>query len=847
MKQYQSIKDSYPDAIVLFRVGDFYEMFGEDAIVASKILQIALTTRDKGKENPVPMCGIPYFASDSYITKLIGAGKKVAICEQVEDPKDAKGIVRREVVRLITPGTHFPEQPKENSFIMSFFPQGDAHGIAVADVSTGDFIVYESQKPLEDEISIYSPREILVPESLIDDIHYSTIFEGHYISKVGDEIFDPSESYKSLLRHFGVTSLEGYGLGAYGASIQAAGALISYLEQVDSSLRFRKISVKREQEFMFIDSSTQRNLELLRNLRDGSSEATLLWALDETFTPMGGRFLRNAIVMPLLDIEAIRNRQSAVGRLFEDYELMDVLRRNLRKIQDIERIERRISLGSANARDLIALKNSLSVLPEIREALLASKNELLISLGNKISDFSPVVSEIERAIAEHPPLGLRDGGIIKDGYSPDIDELREISKNGKSFIASMEAEERKKTGISSLKIGYNKIFGYYIEVTKPNLELVPERYIRKQTLLGAERFITPELKEYETKVLGAEERLKALEFEVFRSVLSHVADFSDKLLTTSEALAEVDFLHSLAIVAKRHDYTCPKVNDSLEIKITEGRHPVLERLASEERFIPNDTFIGEDQRLLIITGPNMAGKSTYMRQVALIVLMAQMGGFVPAREAVVGVSDRIFTRIGASDFISKGQSTFMVEMVETANILNSATERSLIVLDEIGRGTSTFDGISIAWAAAEYIVKNIKARTLFATHYNELTELPMYLGRVKNLSVAVREWGDEIIFLRKIEDGPADRSYGIQVARLAGLPDEVIKKAKEVLSSLEKEELSGAGRRRFKMSDSGQLDLFAQERDSFISELRGLKLEGMTPEDAIKKLQEIKKRAGTIP
>jgi DNA mismatch repair protein MutS len=453
---------------------------------------------------------------------------------------------------------------------MSFFPQGSVHGIAVADVSTGDFIVYESQKPLEDEISIYAPREILVPESLIDDIHYSTIFEGHYISKVGDEIFDPSEAYKTLLRHFGVTSLEGYGLGAYGAPIQAAGALISYLEQVDSSLQFRKIAVKREREFMFIDSSTQRNLELLRNLKDGSSEATLLWALDETFTPMGGRFLRNAIVMPLLDIDAIRNRQSAVGRLFEDYELIEVLRRNLRKIQDIERIERRISLGSANARDLIALKNSLSVLPEIQKALLASKNELLISLGNKISDFGSIVSEIERAIAEHPPLGLRDGGIIKDGYSSEIDELREISKNGKSFIASMEAEERKKTGISSLKIGYNKIFGYYIEVTKPNLELVPERYIRKQTLVGAERFITPELKEYETKVLGAEERLRALEFEVFKGVLSNVASFSDKLLATSQAVAEVDFLHSLAIVAKRHDYTCPKVNDSLEIKIIEG-------------------------------------------------------------------------------------------------------------------------------------------------------------------------------------------------------------------------------------------------------------------------------------
>jgi len=841
MKQYQGIKEKYRDAIVLFRLGDFYEMFGEDAKVASKILQIALTTRDKGKEQPVPMCGIPYFASETYIAKLIKAGHKVAICEQVEDPKEAKGIVKREVVKVITPGTHFPEHPKENNYILSFMPQGKKHGIAIADVSTGEFIVYETSKPLEDEISRYEPTEIVIPESLKDDIHYTEVLKNFYVSPVEDWAYDYAEAYKALLRHFKVSSLEGYGCEGMTAAISSAGALITYLEETQKdNLRFRKISPYNQSSYMFLDASTQRNLELIRNLKDGSTEGSLLWALDETLTPMGGRYLRNSILRPLVDIEEIRKRQQAVKYLVEDYELTDTLRINLRRIQDIERLAQKVATGSANARDMIAIKNSLLHLPQIKSALAKAQESHLNSIGKSIPELSHIAELIEKGIVEHPPMAVKDGGIIKTGYNKDIDELRAISVNTKDYIAALEAEEKQKTGINSLKIGYNKVFGYYIEVTKANLHQVPDRYIRKQTLVGGERFITPELKEYESKVLGAEEKLKALEYEVFGKILSTVRESVPELMDASEYLAQVDFLLSLAIVAKRHNYAMPRITDDTTINITNGRHPVLERLPLSERFIPNDTYMdGETRRLLIITGPNMAGKSTYMRQVALIILMAQIGGFVPADDAVIGIVDRIFTRIGASDFLTKGQSTFMVEMIETANILNNASDRSLILLDEVGRGTSTFDGISIAWATAEYISKYIKARTLFATHYNELTDLAHTLEGAKNCNIAVKEWGDEIIFLRKIEDGPADKSYGIQVARLAGLPDEVITKAKDVLRGLEKQHAGEpASSKKFK-----QLDLFSAGHDVLLKELSAIDPDSLTPEEAIAKLKELKNKS----
>ncbi len=849
MKQYFTIKEKHGDAVLLFRCGDFYEMFGEDAERASKILQIALTTREKSKDNPLPMCGVPFFAAESYIAKLIKAGQKVAVCEQMEDPKEAKGIVAREVVRIITPGTHSPENPKENAYIVSVFPHGQRHGITAADISTGEFIVFETGENIEDEVGRFEPKEVLLPVSIKENIHYHEALSSFYLSSVDDWLFDYSEAYRTLLGHFRVSSLEGYGCEGLTAAISSAGALISYLENTQKDLiRFKKITTLKQNANMFLDAATQRNLELVHNLKDGSREGTLLQVLDETLTPMGGRFLRSAMLRPLTDIGDITARHVAVEYLVSDFELLEQLRTLMRKVQDIERLASRASAGTANARDLVAIKNSLSVLPKIRKSLSLSKEFVLKELSGEIGEFVHLRELIERSIVDSPPPGVRDGGIIKDRFNDEIDSLREISTKGKHFIAEMEQREKKRTGISSLKIGYNRIFGYYIEVTKTNLDLVPEDYTRKQTLVGSERFVTPELKEYEGRVIGSEERLKNLEYEVFRRVVESVKEESEGLMAAANAIASIDFLASLAVVAKRYNYARPSLADVPLIDIADGRHPVLERALSHDRFVPNSTFCDTaDSMLHIITGPNMAGKSTYMRQVALIVLMAQMGSFVPARSATVGISDRIFTRIGASDFLSKGQSTFMVEMIEAANIMNNATSDSLIILDEVGRGTSTFDGISIAWAIAEHIVNVIKARTLFATHYNELTELALALEGVKNYNVSVREWGDEIIFLRKIEEGPGDKSYGIQVARLAGIPQSIIKRSKEVLHNLEKEELnetgnpklaSGKGRKR-----GAQLDLFSSVSDSIVSEIVNIDTERLSPEEALTKLIELKRKA----
>jgi DNA mismatch repair protein MutS len=598
---------------------------------------------------------------------------------------------------------------------------------------------------------------------------------------------------------------------------------------------------------MLLDAATQRNLELTHNLKEGLNEGTLLWVIDETLTAMGGRFLRSSILKPLIDITEIKKRLDAVEYLVEDYELLEELRTSLGKIQDIERLSAKVSSKSANARDLIAIKNSVSHLPKIKKSLSSSKNPYLSSIAEDISEFSAIRELIEKAIIDNPPISLREGGIIRAKYNTDVDELRNISAKGKDFIAELEQKERQRTGISSLKVRYNRIFGYCIEVTKSSLHMVPDNYIRKQTLVGGERFITPELKEYETKIIGAEERLKNLEYQLFQEILDDIQKESALLSKTASAISIVDFLASLAVVAKRYNYIKPSVDKSGVIDIADGRHPVLERVPLGERFIPNSIYMdNEDNRLLIITGPNMAGKSTYMRQIALIVLMAQIGSFVPASDASIGIVDRIFTRIGASDFLIKGQSTFMVEMIEVANITHNATERSLILLDEVGRGTSTFDGISIAWAVAEYILNEINARTLFATHYNELTELSLTHNGVRNYNVSVKEWGDEIIFLRKIEKGPADKSYGIQVARLAGLPEGIINRAKEVLANLEKEELNETGRPRFadrKMRKGiVQLDLFSSKTDAIINEIINLDIKKLKPEDALNKLIEIKKK-----
>lgn len=844
MKQYFSIKEEYHDAIVFFRLGDFYEMFGEDAKIASNILQIALTSRDKSKDDPMPMCGIPYFSVDGYISKLIKAGHKVAICEQVEDPKLAKGIVQREVVKVITPGTHIPEQPKENAYIMSIYMNQGLTGITVADLSTGEFVVYETDKPIEDEIGRHEPREILCPQSMQDNIHYQEAFRGFYVSYYDDWYFDYTESYKMLLRYFKVSSLDGYGCSGMNAAISAAGALISYLEDSQKILTFKKISVLSQTSYMFLDSATKRNLELIHNLKDGSVEGSLLWVLDETLTPMGGRFMRNAIARPLLSLPEIIKRQDAVEAIIEDYELMEELRTTFRKIQDIERLTSRIISKSAGPRDLIALKGSVEYIPKIKRLLSSSTNAYIKEIGNSISEFVDLKDMIDFGITDNPPVNPKDGGIIRKGYNREVDELRNISTSGKDFIARLEAEEKQRTGISSLKVGFNKVFGYYIEITKPNLNLVPDDYIRKQTLANCERFITQDLKEYETKVLGAEDRLKELEYEIYMNILEKLQKYTNQLLETSAQIAMIDFLLSLATVAKRYDYVRPVISDDDVIEIVAGRHPVIERLISthsissmDEKFIPNSALIDSNEsRLLIITGPNMAGKSTYMRQTALIVLMAQIGAFVPAERARIGIVDRIFTRIGASDYITKGQSTFMVEMIETANILNNATQRSLILLDEVGRGTSTFDGISIAWAVADYLVNNVKARTMFATHYNELTDLALTMDGVKNYNVVVKEWGDEVIFLRKIEKGPADKSYGIQVARLAGLPDNVIEGAKTILEKLERKESNTL------IPRAAQMDLFFAG-DPITRELLGLDIENLTPQKALKKLAELRKKA----
>ena len=849
MKQYTAVKESYPDAIVLFRLGDFYEMFGEDAEKASRILQIALTSRDKAKDNPLPMCGVPYFASETYISKLIKAGFKVAICEQTEDPKEAKGIIARQVVRVITPGTHTPENPKENTYIMALFPAGRKHGVAAADISTGQFIVFETAENIEDEVSSFEPKEILLPVSLRDNIHYKETLSGYYQTFRDDWSFDYADAYRTLTEHFRVSSLDGFGCGGFTAGISAAGALLEYLKTtLKENPDFRKITTYRQTTNMFIDAATQRNLELTHNIRDGSREGTLLWALDETLTPMGGRFLRTSLLRPLTDISRIKARLGAIEYLIEDFELLETIRTGLRRVQDLERLAARVTTGKAHARDLIAIRTSLTELPRLRKALHTSREPYLKALAEEIAELPLHRELIEKGIVDSPPLSIRDGDIIRDGYHAEVDELRSISTTGKDFIAEMEAREKKRTGISSLKVGYNRVFGYYIEVTKTNLDMVPEDYIRKQTLVGGERFITPELKEYESRVLGSEDKLKSLEFQIFNQILQSVRDASDQIIKTASAVAQTDLLSCLAVVAKRHNFVKPEILDDPVIEIVEGRHPVLERVLAAERFIPNNTRIDtQDNLLIILTGPNMAGKSTYMRQVALITLMAQMGSFVPAASARIGITDRIFTRIGASDFLVKGQSTFMVEMIEAANIIHNATGRSLIILDEVGRGTSTFDGISIAWAIAEHIVTRIQARTLFATHYNELTELAIIHEGVKNCNISVREWGDEIIFLRKIEEGPADKSYGIQVARLAGIPDSIINRAKEVLHNLEKEELNEAGAPKFAQQKGAkkkldQLDLFSSSSGSIIDAILALKTDAMKPEEALSRLIELKNR-----
>lgn len=821
MRQYMEVKARFPDCIIFFRMGDFYEMFFEDAVLASRILDIALTTRDKGKENPIPMCGVPYRAASAYVRKLLEHGHKVAICEQVEDPKKAKGLVRREVVQVITPGMVVDEEglPEgENNYLTGLYPRGGRFGLCFFDLSTGEFrgTSVEDRSLLWSELKRNSPKEILLPEgeeglkALID-----RELPGVLVDLLPEGQFAPFED--PLLPE-----------GLPGEVLAAAAAVLRYARatQGEDLAHVRPLVGYEVQGYLVLDETTQRNLELFSSQRGGVS---LFEVLDRTTTSMGRRRLRQWLNYPLMDLEAIRRRQEAIGELKEKAIKRRRIQEGLVGLVDLERLCSRLALGRANPRDLGALREALRRLPELAGMLEGLGAPLLEEIRRSLSSPPEGLLELlEEAIVDDPPPLATEGGIIRDGYHPELDELRAISREGKAFIAKLEQRERERTGIPSLKVGYNQVFGYYIEVTKANLHLVPPDYIRKQTLVGAERFVTQELKEYEAKVLGAEERIKALEYELFSEVRARAAQGIKDLQRIADDLAVLDCLCGLAEVAASNHYVRPTVDDGPEIVIREGRHPVIEQ-TSPEPFVPNDTRLDPSQHLLVITGPNMAGKSTYIRQVALIVIMAQMGSFVPAKEAKIGLVDRIFTRIGASDDISRGQSTFMVEMRETASILKEATPRSLVILDEIGRGTSTFDGLAIAWAVAEYLHDRTGCKVLFATHYHELTQLEERLPRARNYHIAVKEYRGDVVFLRELRPGGMAKSYGIQVAKLAGLPEEVVERAKEVLQGLEREwRAKGISPR-----GAAQLTLFGQARSPVLEELEAVDPDDLTPRKAL--------------
>ncbi|MCX5858257.1 MAG: DNA mismatch repair protein MutS [Deltaproteobacteria bacterium] len=784
MRQYVDIKSRYPDCILLLRMGDFYEMFFEDAVTASKVLDITLTSRNKGKEDSIPLCGFPYHAVSTYLTKLIDAGFKVAICEQVEDPKQAKGIVKREVVRVVTPGLVVDAenlQAKENNFLAALYLQDLHFGLAFLDISTGEFRVTESAQAemLLMEIGGLTFREILLEEKTAE----SRLLKGYLKEKKDCRVnvfsldyFDLQAATDRLQGYFDDAMLAQIGLDRHPAMACAAGAILRYIEetQKDQLGHINRIERYQTDEYLVLDEIAKRNLELFSTITDNRKEGSLFHTLDQTVTSLGGRRLRWWLSYPRVKPERIRERLAAVAEIKDHHLLRQNLRQALKRIQDLERLGARIVMGLANARDVNALKTSLQALPDIKITLREMESPLIRTIDAALDEMPDLFDIIERTIVDDPPATLREGGMIREGADPELDRLLKMTRDGKKWIAALENRERMRTGISSLKVGFNQVFGYYIEITRANADLAPAEYIRKQTLVNAERYINQELKEYEHTVLNAQDRLREREYDLFLAIRAEIAKEIKRIQTTAAGIADLDALAALAEAAERYNYCCPVVDDEDVIDITDGRHPVVERMGLTDGFVPNDCRLDlEQNRLLIITGPNMAGKSTYIRQCALIVLMAQMGSFVPASRARIGVTDRIFTRIGAADSLSRGQSTFMVEMNEVAHILKNATGRSLIILDEVGRGTSTFDGLSIAWAVAEYLhdAGHLGSRTLFATHYHQLTELETAKAGVKNFNIAVKEWGDRIIFLRKIMPGGTNRSYGIQVARIAGVPE----------------------------------------------------------------------------
>lgn len=851
MQQYRKIKKDHPDCILFFRLGDFYEMFYDDAKTASKAINLALTAR-----HSVPMCGIPYHAAESYIAKLIKQGFKVAICEQMEDPSKAKGIVRREVVKVITPGTVLNASvldEKSNNYLAALCKAGGVWGVSFLDVSTGELLATEFSyiEDVINELEKVRPSELLISGKLADDEEYSRAGKKMNIPEaiLEDWLFDYSSAYSAIADLLEVKSLDGFGAKGMFPAISSAGAAIHYAqdklkEQLNHIKTFRLYT---SSEFMMIDTATLRNLELLENSR-GEKKNTLFAVLDRTATSMGSRLLSQWIKQPLVRIDDILNRQNSITEFISNLSVTRKIADSLKKMTDVERTLGRISCGYSNGRDLVSLRNALLLLPGVKEDLKIYSSVLAERVKNDISDFDDVTELIEKSIEDAPPVSVKDGGIIKKGYNTELDGLKEITTSGNDWLKKLQEEEIKKTGIKSLKVRYNKVFGYYIEITKSNLDMAPENYIRKQTLVNSERFITPELKEHETKVLNAQEKMKELEYNLFLGIKDKIVSESARIKKAASAVALLDLMSSMALLAVENNYTCPVINEDDIIDIKAGRHPVLENILIGEKFIPNDVYLdNSENQVLIITGPNMAGKSTYIRQTALVVLMAQMGIYIPVDKAVIGTTDRIFTRVGASDELSKGQSTFMVEMIETANILNNATSKSLVVLDEIGRGTSTFDGISIAWAVAEFLHNSRKAhaRTLFATHYHELTELEELLPGIKNYNIAVKEWNDEIHFIRKIVRGGTDKSYGIHVARLAGLPRPVINRAKEILDILEEnaqENITIQKSRAGKSGDAGQMNLFLEGKHPVEEELEKIDIENMTPIQGLLKLKELKEK-----
>ena len=870
MQHYLQVKNEYPDCIIFYRLGDFYEMFFDDAKVVSKELELTLTGRACGLEERAPMCGVPFHAANTYLNRLVQKGYKVAICEQVEDPSTAKGMVKREVVRIATPGTNIDMQALDetkNNYIMCIVYSVEKYGIAISDVTTGDFFVTEvdSERKLIDEINKFSPSEIICNEAFyMSGVDVNDMKERLHIAVTSLDAwyFGDDLAKETLLSHFRIHTLEGLGLQDYDCGVLASGALLKYLYETQKNTLSNILAIHPYSigKYMIIDSSSRRNLELVETLREKQKRGSLLWILDKTKTAMGARLLRSYVEQPLIEKAAILKRQDFISVLNKQEIIREELREYLNPIYDLERLITRITYQTANPRDLIAFRNSLEMLPAVAMLLNDLSCELVTEIRDELDDLQDLYHLLSEAIQEEPPISTRDGDIIKEGFNEEVDRLRAAKTEGKTWLAELEAAEREKTGIKTLRIKFNKVFGYYLEVTNSFKGMVPDYFIRKQTLTNAERYITPELKELEDTILGSEDRLTSLEYELFKAVRDHLAENVARIQRTAKAIAKIDVFASLALVASRNNYCKPKINESGILDIKNGRHPVVEKMITNDMFIDNDTYLNNsNNRIAIITGPNMAGKSTYMRQTALIVLMAQIGSFVPASSANIGIVDRIFTRVGASDDLASGQSTFMVEMNEVANILRNATSNSLLILDEIGRGTSTFDGLSIAWAVVEHIsnTKLIGAKTLFATHYHELTELEGKLSGVNNYCIAVKEKGDDIVFLRKIIKGGADKSYGIQVAKLAGLPDSVIERAKEIVNELIDNDITEIVRNlsvdtNTKKSnkkvhldevDLTQMSLFDTiSDDDIIDELRNVDIGNLTPLEALNKLYELQNK-----